>query len=94
MRQGPRSQPTALTRAVVAILNETMIREDISRHRLAKMIEGRVSRSQLYDVLAVKRTLDLAELDAICEALGLRMGEVVAEAQDAAPPETSSTDAG
>jgi DNA-binding Xre family transcriptional regulator len=71
---------------VVAILNDTMTREGISRHRLAQMIEGQVSRSQLYDVLAVKRTLDLAELDAICEALGLRMGQVVEQAQGTPPP--------
>jgi len=71
---------------VVAILRDTMTREGISTHRLAQMVAGRVSRSQLYDILDVKRTMDLAELDAICEALGLRMGDVVAKAQEPHPP--------
>lgn len=79
---------------MVAILNDTMLREDISRHRLAQMVEGQVSRSQVYDVLAAKRTIDLAELDAICGALGLGVADVLLQAQrspGAHPPQRNQS---
>lgn len=91
MRQGPRSEPTPLTRAVVAILNHTRDEQGVSVHALAKAVAGRVSRSQLYDLLDGRRMIDLAELFAICDALGISATDVLDEAQGG-PSSTPETD--
>jgi hypothetical protein len=66
---------------VVEILNDRMTAMGASRHWLAKQVEGRVSRSQLYDILSGKRIMDLAEMAAICEVLELTPSQVLVEAQ-------------
>lgn len=82
MRQGPRSRPTPLTRAVVTILNKRMADSDTpTKHRLAGKLEGRISRSQLYKIMDGEAIADLAELEAICEALGIDERRVYYEAQ-------------
>ena len=78
---------------MVAIINETKDANGISTHRLAQAVEDRVSRSQLYDILKGARTMDLAELDALCDALGVPLGDVVSEAYRRASV-TSESDPG
>jgi hypothetical protein len=78
----------------VAILNDEIARQGITVHRLHQMVEGHVSRSQLYDILRAKRTIDLAELEAICDALDVSYARVIAQAyrESRIPPEPPTSE--
>ena len=83
MRAGPRSQQTPLSLAVVDVLNRRLEKSSLrSVHGLAKVVPT-VSRSQLYLLLRGQAVIDLAELFAICEALGVTPRQVIAEAEKA-----------
>ncbi len=72
---------TPLSRAVIDVLNRRLAESDLgSVHGLAKNVPS-VSRSQLYLLLRGEAVIDLAELFAICEALGVTPGQVIAEAE-------------
>lgn len=84
MRDGRRSEPSALTRAVVANINKRLRESPLrSVHGLSKAVPS-VSRSQLYLLLNSEAVMDMAELYAICQALGVSVVEVVGEAEAAA----------
>ncbi len=75
---------TPLTLAVVDVLNRRLARSPIrSVHGLAQAIPT-ISRSQLYLLLRGQAVIDLAELFAICEALGVRPHQVMSEAEEQA----------
>lgn len=81
MRAGPRSEQTPLSLAVVDVLNRRLEKSALkSVHGLAKVVPT-VSRSQLYLLLRGQAVIDLAELFAICEALGVTPRRVIAEAE-------------
>jgi transcriptional regulator with XRE-family HTH domain len=66
---------------VVDVLNRRLEKSSLrSVHGLAKAVPT-VSRSQLYLLLRGHAVIDLAELFAICEALRVTPGQVIAEAQ-------------
>lgn len=84
VRAGPRSEQTPLTLAVVDVLNDRLARSPVrSVHGLAKVVPT-ISRSQLYLLLRGQAVIDVAELFAICQALGVRPRRVMAEAEDRA----------
>ncbi len=86
MRAGPRSEQTPLSLAVVDVLNRRLEKSSLrSVHGLAKVVPT-VSRSQLYLLLRGQAVIDLAELFAICEALGVTPRQVIAEAERIAAP--------
>jgi hypothetical protein len=71
---------------VVDVLNRRLERSSLrSVHGLAKVVPT-VSRSQLYLLLRGQAVIDLAELFAICEALGVAPRKVMAEAEKIADP--------
>ena len=81
VRAGPRSLQTPLSLAVIDVLNRHLEKSDLrSVHGLAQAVPT-VSRSQLYLLLKGEAVIDLAELFAICEALGVTPSEVIAEAE-------------
>lgn len=81
MRQGPRSQHTPLTLAFVALLNEKLKESDVtSVHQLAKLLDGKITRTHVYALMDGSSVMDLAEMEAISDALGLRSTEVYLEA--------------
>ena len=81
VRAGPRSLQTPLSLAVIEVVNRRLAESDLgSVHGLAKVVPS-VSRSQLYLLLRGEAVIDLAELFAICEALGVTPGQVIAEAE-------------
>jgi transcriptional regulator with XRE-family HTH domain len=83
VRAGPRSEQTPLSLAVVDVLNRHLAASPIrSVHGLAKVVPT-VSRSQLYLLLRGQAVIDVAELFAICEALGVTPRQVIAEAEAA-----------
>jgi transcriptional regulator with XRE-family HTH domain len=68
---------------VVDVLNRRLVESPLrSVHGLAKVVPT-VSRSQLYLLLRGHAVIDLAELFAICEALGVTPQQVIAEAESA-----------
>ena len=72
--------------AVVDVLNRRLEQSSLrSVHGLAKVVPT-VSRSQLYLLLRGQAVIDLAELFAICEALGVTPRQVIAEAEAVADP--------
>ena len=90
VRAGPRSLQTPLSLAVIEVVNRRLAKSELgSVHGLAKAVPS-VSRSQLYLLLRGEAVIDLAELFAICEALGVTPGQVIAEAE-AAVAGTSGT---
>jgi hypothetical protein len=75
-----------LSLAVVDVLNRRLEKSRVrSVHGLAKVVPT-VSRSQLYLLLRGHAVIDLAELFAICEALGVSPRQVIAEAERAVGP--------
>ena len=81
MRAGPRSQQTPLSLAVIDVLNRHLATSSLrSVHGLAQAVPT-VSRSQLYLLMRGQAVIDLAELFAVCEALGLTPLQVIAEAE-------------
>ena len=69
--------------AVVDVLNRHVAQSPFrSVHGLAKAVPT-VSRSQLYLLLRGQAVIDVAELFAVCEALGLTPLQVIAEAEAA-----------
>lgn len=67
--------------AVVDVLNRHLAKSRFrSVHGLAKAVPT-VSRSQLYLLLRGQAVIDLAELFAICSALGVPPRQVLAEAE-------------
>jgi hypothetical protein len=75
-----------LSLAVVEVLNRRLERSSLrSVHGLAKVVPT-VSRSQLYLLLRGQAVIDLAELFAICAALGVAPRQVMAEAERIAGP--------
>lgn len=79
----------------MSILNDKMHASSVSTtNRLAHRLEGTISRSQLYDLMDGKRTMDLPEFLAICEALDVTPSEVFAEAYgpSAEPPASDVSD--
>jgi hypothetical protein len=71
---------------VVDVLNRRLEKSSLrSVHALAKAVPT-VSRSQLYLLLRGQAVIDLAELFAICEALGVSPRRVIAEAEAVAGP--------
>jgi hypothetical protein len=86
VRAGPRSQQTPLSLAVIDVLNRHLEASPVrSVHGLAKVVPT-VSRSQLYLLLGGQAVIDVAELFAICEALGVTPQQVIAEAEAKAAP--------
>ena len=82
MRAGPRSLQTPLSLAVIDVLNRHLEKSDLrSVHGLAQAVPT-VSRSQLYLLMRGEAVIDVAELFAVCEALGLTPLQVIAEAED------------
>ena len=72
--------------AVVDVLNRRLEKSSLrSVHGLAKVVPT-VSRSQLYLLLRGQAVIDLAELFAICEALGVTPRQVISEAEAIADP--------
>ena len=81
MRAGPRSQQTPLSLAVIDVLNRHLEDSELrSVHGLAQAVPT-VSRSQLYLLMRGQAVIDVAELFAVCEALGLTPLQVIAEAE-------------
>lgn len=81
VRAGPRSQQTPLSLGVIDVLNRRLERSPLrSVGALAKAVPT-VSRSQLYLLMRGQAVIDVAELFAICEALGVTPGQVIAEAE-------------
>ena len=81
VRAGPRSQQTPLSLAVIEVLNHRLERSPFrSVHGLSKAVPT-VSRSQLYLLMRAQTVIDLAELFAVCEALGVTPRRVIAEAE-------------
>jgi transcriptional regulator with XRE-family HTH domain len=86
VRAGPRSQQTPLSLAVIDVLNRHLEDSPLrSVHGLAKAVPT-VSRSQLYLLLRGQAVIDVAELFAICEALGVTPLQVIAEAEATVGP--------
>jgi hypothetical protein len=72
---------TPLSLAVIEVVNRRLGESGLgSVHGLSKVVPS-VSRSQLYLLLRGEAVIDLAELFAICEALGVTPGQVIAEAE-------------
>jgi transcriptional regulator with XRE-family HTH domain len=72
---------TPLSLAVIDVVNRRLAESELgSVHGLAKVVPS-VSRSQLYLLLRGEAVIDLAELFAVCEALGVTPREVIAEAE-------------
>jgi hypothetical protein len=81
VRAGPRSQQTPLSLAVIDVLDRHLQASEIgSIHMLAKAVPT-VSRSQLYVLFRAQSVIDVAELFAICEALGVTPQQVIGEAE-------------
>jgi transcriptional regulator with XRE-family HTH domain len=81
VRVGPRSQQTPLSLGVIDVLNDRLERSSLrSVGGLSKAVPT-VSRSQLYLLMRGQAVIDVAELFAICEALGVTPGQVIAEAE-------------
>ncbi len=81
VRAGPRSQQTPLSLAVIDVLNRHLETSSLrSVHGLAQAVPT-VSRSQLYLLMRGQAVIDVAELFAVCEALGLTPLQVIAEAE-------------
>ena len=92
MRAGPRSEQTALSLAVVEVLNRHLHASPLrSVHGLAKAVPS-VSRSQLYLLLRGEAVIDLAELFAVCDALEISPRAVIAEAEAALAPSIAAYD--
>jgi transcriptional regulator with XRE-family HTH domain len=91
VRDGRRSEHTPLSKAVVTVINAYLKAKGWSVHRLSQKVET-VSRSQLYLLLNGDAVMDVAELFAICEALGVKPAEVIglAEKVQSAPPGRST----
>jgi hypothetical protein len=72
-----------LSLAVIDVLNRHLEKSDLrSVHGLAQAVPT-VSRSQLYLLMRGQAVIDVAELFAVCEALGLTPLQVIAEAEAA-----------
>jgi hypothetical protein len=70
-----------LSLAVIDVLNRHIEASEVrSVHGLAKVVPT-VSRSQLYLLMRGQAVIDVAELFAICEALGVTPRQVIAEAE-------------
>jgi hypothetical protein len=70
-----------LSLAVIDVLNRRLEGSPVrSVHGLAKVVPT-ISRSQLYLLLRGQAVIDVAELFAICEALGVTPRQVIAEAE-------------
>ena len=83
VRDGPRSEQTPLSLAVVDALNHHLETSPLrSVHGLSKAVPT-VSRSQLYLLMRGQSVIDVAELFAICDALGVSPRQVLAEAEAA-----------
>ena len=81
MRAGPRSQQTPLSLAVIDVLNRHLEKSSLrSVHGLAQAVPT-VSRSQLYLLMRGQAVIDVAELFAVCEALGVTPVQVIGEAE-------------
>ena len=81
VRAGPRSRQTPLSLAVIDVLNRRLERSPLrSVHGLSKAVPT-VSRSQLYLLMRGQTVIDLAELFAVCEALGVPPRQVIADAE-------------
>jgi hypothetical protein len=71
---------------VIDVLNRHLEASPVrSVHGLAKVVPT-VSRSQLYLLLRGQAVIDVAELFAICEALGVTPRQVIAEAEATVRP--------
>jgi hypothetical protein len=72
---------TPLSLAVIDVLNRHLEKSHLrSVHGLAQVVPT-VSRSQLYLLMRGEAVIDVAELFAVCEALGLTPLQVIAEAE-------------
>ena len=81
VRAGPRSEQTPLSLAVIEVLNRHLEDSPIhSVHGLSQAVPT-VSRSQLYLLMRGQAVIDVAELFAVCEALGVTPRQVIAEAE-------------
>jgi transcriptional regulator with XRE-family HTH domain len=70
-----------LSLGVIDVLNHRLERSPLrSVSGLSKAVPT-VSRSQLYLLMQGRAVIDVAELFAICEALGVTPGQVIAEAE-------------
>jgi hypothetical protein len=70
-----------LSLAVIDVLNRHLEKSALrSVHGLAQAVPT-VSRSQLYLLMRGQAVIDVAELFAVCEALGLTPMQVIAEAE-------------
>jgi transcriptional regulator with XRE-family HTH domain len=84
VRDGKRSEPSALSLAVIEELKRVMAADDAkikTPHALAKAVAGTVSRSQVYNLLNGVTVIDVSELYALCSALGVRPVDVVGRAE-------------
>ncbi|MFJ3030835.1 helix-turn-helix domain-containing protein [Rothia terrae] len=80
MPRGTKELPTAFTQAVHAEINELMRQRGISQRKLEEL--SGVKQPRLSQTIGKNaRSLDLTELDRICEALGASPEAVVATAE-------------
>lgn len=76
-----KSPPGALSQEIAAIIRSHMARRNINKVQLSKA--SGISRTQLGAYVNAVKQMDIEELDQVCFALGLKLREVVAEAEAA-----------
>lgn len=84
MPSGGTTQPGPLTIAVAAILNRAFKQTSVSQKQLGAVVG--ISQSQMSKLLRGERVLNVDQLEDLCFALGLDIGDVVHAAARFAHP--------
>ena len=81
-----KTSPSYITKRIASRLRGRFSEGGVTQIELAAATG--ISQSQLSKLLRGVRVFDVDQLDAVCQALGLEMGEVVAQAYDEAADST------
>ncbi len=81
MSRGSKGEPTKLTEEIAKTIRGELARQQMTKTELAKTVG--ISLPQISKLTAGLKRFDIEDLDAICEALGLNLREVVADAEAA-----------
>lgn len=81
MPSGAKTPPGPFSKEIAAILRAQMARKQLNQIAVAAAVG--ISQTQLSGILNAKKHVDVEQLDAICEAIGLRLVDVLREADDA-----------
>lgn len=91
MPAAAKAPPGVLSQEIAAIIRAHMGRRGVTRVQLSQA--AGVSRTQLGAYVNATKQMDIEELDRVCFALGLKLVEVVAEAETATASRHAEPDA-